>query len=485
MSICQAIQNKNGLQCTCKAKQKTDENLWVCNIHTKYKIAHVEQIKQYLQNKQIKIDNEIINQKSIEENPGKIPLRNNQNAITHFAIVDPEDFEKVNKYTWCLKKYDNRNCIYANSSKLNQTMHIFLMGNAPGDFIISHIDGNGLNNSRKNLEFASESKNGQNKPKLLGCYSDYKGVSFNIKYNIWAAQSTEINLGTFEHEIDAVKIYDIFVLLKFGPNAKHNNTVVYDEIKNIDITTLIKKDEYGQYITSYKDKQFKVQKIYKGVKLRYIFDTLDEAFDKVYEIKYNIRYNKVSKLDITRNENGDAIIKIKDEYAIVDDNRWYDLMCYSWNKASDKGYFQARVKNKKPYMHQYIYGPVKTKTYVIDHINANNDTNRNNKLSNLREVSQSNNAINCNKSSTAKSIYHGVCPDNTRFLVNIKKFKYTQRFETEIEAAIAFNYVADKFEYKTSKRNDIPKDIYDKYIDNIKIKIDKLLKNKTNVKLDF
>ena len=300
-----------------KAKQKTDEDLWVCKIHTKYKIEHKEYILEQLNKTRIRNENEIKNIQIIKDNPGKIPLKNIENEIIEFAIVDPEDYEKVNEYIWFAKQGKNRKSIYAISSKLSITMHVFLMGKAPEGNVISHIDGNGLNNSRENLEYANESKNAQNKPKLPGCHSKYKGVSYDKKNNKWVVQSTEINLGSFVKEIDAAKTYDTFVLLKFGANAENNKTVNYEEIKNIEITTLIKKDKYGQYITKYKENKFKVFKIYNGVKLRYIFNTLDEAFDKAYEIKYNIRYNKVSKLPITSNENGEAIIKIKDDYAIV------------------------------------------------------------------------------------------------------------------------------------------------------------------------
>jgi len=79
----------------------------------------------------------------------------------YIVLIDEEDFHKISKYTWSI--------LYRSNSKYCQTsicingkpktiyLHRFLMGLDKGDKrIINHIDGNGLNNKKSNLEICDQ-----------------------------------------------------------------------------------------------------------------------------------------------------------------------------------------------------------------------------------------------------------------------------------------------------------------------------------------
>ena len=82
----------------------------------------------------------------------KIPLTQG-----YKASVDDADYKKLLRWTWsvCILPYT---CYAYNNKKVS--MHRLLMGMKKGDGLeVDHLDGNGLNNQRKNLEVVTRSEN--------------------------------------------------------------------------------------------------------------------------------------------------------------------------------------------------------------------------------------------------------------------------------------------------------------------------------------
>ena len=94
-------------------------------------------------------------------------------------IIDDEDYEKVSKHIWHINhnpwsnnKYCETNIHYIDGKKTGLQLHRFLMGLEKGDKrVINHIDGNGLNNKRTNLEICNQLYNCQsiNRKTRFGC----------------------------------------------------------------------------------------------------------------------------------------------------------------------------------------------------------------------------------------------------------------------------------------------------------------------------
>jgi len=155
------------------------------------------------------------------------------------AYVSDEDYEKIKKHKWRIER--NRNTCYAKSQIKNANgewktiwMHRLIM-DAPIQLQVDHIDGNGLNNTRKNLRLCASFGNNANRRKTVGI-SRYKGVTKHRKSGKWMAYIKKdkkmYNLGLFEIEEDAAKVYNIRALefwKEFARINTINDTVIIKE----------------------------------------------------------------------------------------------------------------------------------------------------------------------------------------------------------------------------------------------------------------
>ncbi len=144
-----------------------------------------------------------------------------------FAIVDPEDYERLRKYKWHVNK--SVHTYYAvhsltngkNAPRKNLQMHRLIIDVPPGCFC-DHINHNGLDNRKANLRVAQHKQNIWHRRKFIrrtsGGFqrpsrSRYKGVDLADDKKRWRVRirvnGKRIYLGSFENEIDAAKAYDI------------------------------------------------------------------------------------------------------------------------------------------------------------------------------------------------------------------------------------------------------------------------------------
>lgn len=129
------------------------------------------------------------------------------------ALVDDEDFEELNKYKWCVRKYRKTFYVCRSDGKICNKrvflrMHRVII-NTSEEMQIDHIDGDGMNNQKYNLRICTASQNCMNRKKRVDNTSGYKGVSKSgerWRAIIWVNRK-QIHLGYFINKLDAYKEY--------------------------------------------------------------------------------------------------------------------------------------------------------------------------------------------------------------------------------------------------------------------------------------
>ena len=155
-----------------------------------------------------------------------IKLRDNINAL-----IDNKDYPLVKDWKWSLSStgYAVRRQRFG-LRKLGKGkmvyLHRFIL-NAPRRAKIDHINGNKLDDRRKNLRFARQIDNNCNRPKFKGSYTSiYKGVYFDKQGGKWRARikykGKTYRLGDFKIERHAAMAYDMWVGSIQGKFANKN-----------------------------------------------------------------------------------------------------------------------------------------------------------------------------------------------------------------------------------------------------------------------
>lgn len=141
------------------------------------------------------------------------------------ALVDDEDFDRVNMFNWhaCL----NRHVWYARRSEWPSLkavrMHSFVLAlhGSSGSVQIDHRDGNGLNNQKSNLRVATRAQNQINRGLPCNNTSGFKGVY--RKGRSWVARlhynGSKISLGSYADPAEAARAYDRKARELFGEFA--------------------------------------------------------------------------------------------------------------------------------------------------------------------------------------------------------------------------------------------------------------------------
>ncbi|MBA7691068.1 hypothetical protein ES703_99606 [subsurface metagenome] len=155
--------------------------------------------------------------KNEAEGYGLIPLTQGK-----FAIVDAEDYDRLNQYKWYASKC--KNTFYACRVEGGTTirMHREIM-RAPKGLICDHIDHNGLHNRKGNLRLCTNAQNSYNQQACATGTSKYKGVCWHKCRSKWSARircdGKFYNLGDFDNEMEAAMAYDNKAAELFGEFA--------------------------------------------------------------------------------------------------------------------------------------------------------------------------------------------------------------------------------------------------------------------------
>lgn len=124
-----------------------------------------------------------------------------------YAKVSDEDYERVAVRRWRIGSGGYAVCSgYAEDNVRNMLMHVFIMGRKDG-LVIHHIDGDTLNNQRKNLRHVTHSVNvhaSRSNPMRYG--PQHRGVTSG-RDGFWAVFHGE-RIGKFPSQEEAALAYN-------------------------------------------------------------------------------------------------------------------------------------------------------------------------------------------------------------------------------------------------------------------------------------
>lgn len=351
---------------------------------------------------------------NLEKSSVKIPLFNFHLKIVGYTYIDLDDLPRVAQYCFSrkIRKCKGGADHYA-ISNLSVRLHHIIIGRPAEGYVIDHLDHNGLNNRKDNLDPRTYSQNAQNKAKKIGCRSEYIGVDLIKDTGKWRARitvnSVRHQLGCFDDEEKAGTCYDVYAIWFFGKNAQTNNL-----LDPLSIPFILKQGppkgyrttDRGFYMPANICRVLTVDGLYTGkcrVKMTVkkgetylsqdystntICDSMADAIsfrDKFIDDVHRLR-------PITRNNEGFATLYVQSAGCvygyIVDDHIWHDLRRHTLSKNGN--YCNITIGAKTELLHRYIYrnyvGPI-PKTESIDHFTSVRPYD--NRLCNLRSVSLS------------------------------------------------------------------------------------------------
>lgn len=149
-----------------------------------------------------------------------------------YALVDDEDYQKLNKYKWCFSQKKTGSAVIRKIKGINSTitMHKQIM-NTPKGMVIDHINHITFDNRKCNLRICTNSENARNQlPRYDKKTSKHKGVCWYKPYKKWRSRinynKKEINIGYFKTEKEASKAYNKKAIELFGSFAYINKIEV-------------------------------------------------------------------------------------------------------------------------------------------------------------------------------------------------------------------------------------------------------------------
>lgn len=154
------------------------------------------------------------------------PFRRIKLTQGKYAIVDVEDYDKLNVYNWFATYSISTFYALRNENGKSIKMHRKIM-NFPQGYYIDHINHNGLDNRKANLRIVTPAQNSRNRRKgRRKTSSKYKGVYFMKGIKKWRADiyynDKSIYLGYFDNETDAARAYDAAAKIYHGEFAALN-----------------------------------------------------------------------------------------------------------------------------------------------------------------------------------------------------------------------------------------------------------------------
>ena len=128
------------------------------------------------------------------------------------ALVDAEDYERVNQHKWHYHKqgYARRMLPIGSGKKKVLCMHHMII-DVPEGFHPDHINGNGLDNRRVNLRIATPTQNSHNAKMRGDNTTGHRGIFEDKKYNKWRVafkiDGVQKQFGYYDSKQEAIDMY--------------------------------------------------------------------------------------------------------------------------------------------------------------------------------------------------------------------------------------------------------------------------------------
>lgn len=139
------------------------------------------------------------------------------------VLIDREDFEKINRYSWSINT-PKRGRLYVRSSH-HVLLHRFIM-DAPAGKEVDHINGNLLDNRKKNLRVCERCDNVKNRSVNKNSSSGLRGVYWDAESGKWAAaisfNKKRIKIGRYATKVQAARAYNEAAKKYHGEFARLN-----------------------------------------------------------------------------------------------------------------------------------------------------------------------------------------------------------------------------------------------------------------------
>lgn len=303
--------------------------------------------------------------------------------------VSPIDFETLKaKYIFCSGPYPS---LMVNKKTISLHKYIYSLANAtvPDKHVIDHINGDRLDARRENLRIVTFSQNNQNR-KAGNSQSGFRGVvGVKSRKTRWQVYVGSKFLGLTDTAEEGARLYDNYII-KFIHRDNPTN-FVYSEIEKDEMIsgdfqprpsksrTAVQgyvKTKNGKFTTKVKGKHIGT------------FSTAEEALQARQNALEDTE-KEILNRPPTTNAVGETVILLNGKnssntFTIVDGDMWHELTKSSWSLGND-GYARSGQGQLHAVITKYW---VRKPGDVVDHIDRNK---LNNKLSNLRMVSRSDN----------------------------------------------------------------------------------------------
>lgn len=147
------------------------------------------------------------------------------------AIIDSEDYKRISRFHWCIStsskyEYAIRN-VYKNGKRIAIVRMHRVIFNVPDGLMVDHINGNTLDNRKKNLRIATRSENMWNRRKTKLNKTGYKGVRMKEKSKKYeatiAVNKKWLHLGYFNTPQEAARAYNSAAQKYHGQFARLND----------------------------------------------------------------------------------------------------------------------------------------------------------------------------------------------------------------------------------------------------------------------